>query len=75
MEFRRNIEVDPPKFTNTITIKYGRFYIEGGKLMKNKDYGNIYKACNSFSKAITFAQSALSYIFKLSNTPTYYSIA
>ncbi|WP_419235139.1 DUF5424 family protein [Rickettsia endosymbiont of Nabis limbatus] len=42
--------------------------------MKNKDYGNIYKACNSFSKAITFAQSALSYIFKLSNTPTYYSI-
>lgn len=72
MEFRRNIEVDNPKFTNT--IKYGKFYIERGKLMKNKDYGNVYKAYNSFSKAATFAQSALSNIFKLSNTPTYYSI-
>lgn len=39
MEFRRNIEVDNPKFTNT--IKYGKFYIERGKLMKNKDYGNV----------------------------------
>ena len=35
MEFGRNIEVETPKFTNiiTITIKYGKFYIERGKLM------------------------------------------